>query len=161
MNPQPKVTSSALVVFAILHHVAQLLKYVTIFILPLSLFFGALTCVFFFLILHRGWCLVQDGQTDVTPGKAVGFCFIPIFSLYWIFVGIAGLPKQINRIAELRAAPDAKINPAFALVTCILTVSICLAPLADVFFIVVIWQIIGAIKVLEKKPQELPPPLAA
>ena len=151
MSTLPKVTSSGLVVFAILHHVALFFSVVTMFILPLSILFWAASAVFYFLILHRGWSLVQDGQTDVTPGRAVGFCFIPFYNLYWVFVGIAGLPKQLNRIADARGAPEAKINTAFALVSCICLVTVCLAPIAQIFDIVVIWQIIGVIKALETK----------
>jgi len=151
MNTIPKVTSSGLVVFAILHHVALFFEYVTVLIVPLSILFWVASAVFFFLILHRGWSLAQDGHTEVTPAKAVGFCFIPFFNLYWIFVGIAGLPNQLNRIADARGAPEAKINPAFALVSCICLVTICLSPIAQFFDIVVIWQIIGVIKALETK----------
>ncbi len=151
MNTLPKVTSSGLVVFAVLHHVALFLSFVTVLILPLSIMFWAASAVFYFLVLHRGWSLVQDGQTDVTPGRAVGFCFIPFYNLYWIFVGIAGLPKQINRVADAQGVPEAKINPAFALVSCICIATICFAPIGQIFDIVVIWQVIGAVKALENR----------
>ena len=59
--------------------------------------------------------------------------------------------KQLNRIADARGAPEAKINTAFALVSCIFLVTVCLAPIAQIFDIVVIWQIIGVIKALETK----------
>lgn len=151
MSTSLKISSSGLVAFAILHHVAVFLEMATVLVLPLSFTFWVISAVFFFMILHRGWQLVQDGQTDVTPGKAVGFCFIPFYNLYWIFVAVAGLPKQLNRVADARGVPEAKVNPAFALVSCICIVSICFSPIACFFDIVVIWQIIGVVKALEAR----------
>jgi hypothetical protein len=37
-----------------------------------------------------------------SPGKAVGFLFIPIFSFYWIFVAYGKLPDDINALARAR-----------------------------------------------------------
>ena len=81
----------------------------------------------------------------------MGFCFIPFYNFYWIFVGIAGLPKQLNRVAEARGVPEARINTAFALVSCICLLTVCCAPIGQAFDVVVIWQIIGVIKALENK----------
>ncbi|MES2982368.1 MAG: DUF4339 domain-containing protein [Verrucomicrobiota bacterium] len=63
----------------------------------------------FYIYLYRAWFCLQAGGPQTTPGKAVGFLFIPFFSIYWIFVGIYGLPKDWNRIVssydDLKAAP--------------------------------------------------------
>ena len=48
------------------------------------------------ILLYRFWCVIQDGEARTTPGKAVGFCFIPFFNLYWIYVAIVGLAKDMN-----------------------------------------------------------------
>ena len=42
--------------------------------------------VFKCILLYRLWKLVPPEQAATTPGKAVGFLFIPFFSLYWNFV---------------------------------------------------------------------------
>lgn len=68
--------------------------------------------VFYCMNLYRAWACLQPGGAQTTPGKAVGFMFIPFFSLYWVFVAINGLPKDWNRIVasyeDLKAAP--KLN---------------------------------------------------
>lgn len=160
MHSAPRTSSSGLVVFAILHHVALAISLVftiaslvdsydsttwTIF----SLVFAIPASVFASLILHRAWSAVQDGVTTVTPGKAVGFCYIPFFNLYWNFVAHVGLIKEINRLAEARGRPDQKSNEGFALTFSILTATICLAIAAAPFGVVFIWQAIGAVKDLE------------
>jgi hypothetical protein len=101
------------------------------------------------LILHRGWSAVQDGQADVTPGKAVGLGFIPFFGLYWNFVAHYGLMRQFNRLAEGRGRPDQKGTEGLALTYAILMATICLEPLGRIFRIVTIWQTIGAVKDVE------------
>ena len=121
MHSVPRTSSSGLIVFAILHHVAWAISLVfmtmsfadsydstmwTVF----SVLFSIPVAVFFALILHRGWSSVQDGVTNVTPGKAVGFGFIPFFGLYWNFVALVGLMKEFNRIADARGRPAQKVN---------------------------------------------------
>jgi hypothetical protein len=70
---------------------------------------GLLSGVFFCINLYRAWTCLQSGGAQTTPGKAVGFMFIPFFNLYWVFVAINGLPKDWNRIVssyeDLKAAP--------------------------------------------------------
>ena len=46
--------------------------------------------VFYFIMLYRLWQTVQDGRARTTPGKAIGFLFIPFFNIYWQFVAIWG-----------------------------------------------------------------------
>ena len=59
-------------------------------------FSGVPTLVFGSLILHKLWSLIPTHKARMTPGKAVGFLFIPIFNCYWIFVAIYGLAKALN-----------------------------------------------------------------
>jgi hypothetical protein len=160
MHNHPRTSSSGLVVFAILHHVALVVS--TIFTIAslvdsydssmwtaFAIIFAIPATVFASLILHRAWSAVQDGVTTVTPGKAVGFCFIPFFNLYWNFVAHVGLFKEVNRLAEARGRPDQKVNEGFALTFCILNATICLSIIAAPFAVVFIWQAIGAVKDLE------------
>ena len=55
-----------------------------------------LTLVFGCLILHKLWSLIPTHKARTTPGKAVGFLFIPFFNSYWLFVAIYGLAKALN-----------------------------------------------------------------
>jgi hypothetical protein len=160
MHPVPRTSSSGLIVFAILHHVAWAISLVFGIMsmadrydseLWLALMFAFLipAIVFYALILHRGWSAVQDGAASITPGKAVGFRFIPFFNLYWNFIAQVGLMKEFNRLAEARGRPDQKVNEGFALTTSVLAATICLVDVSRAFSIVVIWQTIGAVKDLE------------
>ena len=62
--------------------------------------FSILGFVAFFQFIYRCWRLIQDGHARTTPGKAIGFLFIPIFNIYWFFVAIYGLAKNLNEYGE-------------------------------------------------------------
>jgi hypothetical protein len=49
------------------------------------------------ILLFQFWKQVQDGNARTTPGKAIGFLFIPFYNLYWIFVAYWGLAKELKR----------------------------------------------------------------
>ena len=55
-----------------------------------------LTIVFGLRILHKLWSLIPTHKARTTPGKAVGFLFIPLFSLYWTFVAFYCLARELN-----------------------------------------------------------------
>ncbi len=56
--------------------------------------------VFQMILLYRAWTLVQRKGVASTPGKAVGFIFIPLFNFYWVFVAYRGLAVELNRTAK-------------------------------------------------------------
>lgn len=60
---------------------------------PMGLFSG-LTFIHF---LYKSWAAVHVEDARTTPGKAIGFLFIPIYSVYWIFQVIPGLATDLNK----------------------------------------------------------------
>jgi hypothetical protein len=80
-----------------------------------------LSTIFFYMNLYRAWSCLAAGAPRTSPGKAIGFLFIPFFNLYWLFVAIAGLPKDWNRIVasyeDLRNAP--RLSEGVFLMFCI------------------------------------------
>jgi hypothetical protein len=61
--------------------------------------FGIVMTVYPFVLLAKMWGSIQDGITTVTPGKAIGFMFIPFFNLYWIFKAWGGFAEEYNGFA--------------------------------------------------------------
>ncbi|MEM1030728.1 MAG: hypothetical protein AAGN82_10280 [Myxococcota bacterium] len=53
-----------------------------------------------FLLVHRMWRGIQDSQARMTPGRAVGFTFIPLFNLYWVFEVFPGFATDYNAYLE-------------------------------------------------------------
>jgi len=66
------------------------------FLFILIVIVSVLALVFSLILLYRYWAVMQPYTKRTTPGKAVGFLFIPIFNFYWIFVAYYGLAKDID-----------------------------------------------------------------
>jgi hypothetical protein len=50
-----------------------------------------------FVVIYKMWAAIRGGNARTSPGKAVGFLFIPFFNLYWLFQVWAGFPTDYNK----------------------------------------------------------------
>ncbi|ERN41284.1 hypothetical protein KR51_00021740 [Rubidibacter lacunae KORDI 51-2] len=84
--------------------------------------FGVITAwVLSLVMLHEFWKTIQDGgRARTTPGKAVGFLFIPFFNFYWKFVAFWGLAKDMNQYIKSRGIRGQRIEEELVLALCIL-----------------------------------------
>jgi len=66
------------------------------------LYWGCLLLIgcFHLMFIYRGWRLIQGREVDVTPGLAVMLLFVPIANLFWGFVAVYGLAKNLNAFAR-------------------------------------------------------------
>lgn len=67
--------------------------------------------IVFLVLLYKAWSCIQDGFARTTPGKAVGFLFIPFFNFYWLFQALPGFADDYNSYlhrANIPAAPMAR-----------------------------------------------------
>lgn len=59
--------------------------------------------IYWLFWLHKTYKEIRahtPGATEITPGKAVGFMFIPFFNLYWFFRVMIDMPRAIRRMQE-------------------------------------------------------------
>ena len=62
------------------------------FVVPVLI--TAVFTILFWTILHyRCWRALPAKYSRATPGKAVGFMFIPIYNFYWAFISFVALPR--------------------------------------------------------------------
>ncbi|MDO4576185.1 MAG: hypothetical protein Q4D98_13340 [Planctomycetia bacterium] len=85
-----------------------------------ALVFGIFSLVFQMKLLYRCWLLIQDGYARTTPGKAIGFLFLPIFNFYWIFVAYYGLVEDMNAYVRRHGLNVPQVKGMLPLVACIL-----------------------------------------
>jgi hypothetical protein len=76
-----------------------------------------------YILLYRFWSLIQDGKARTSPGVAVGFCFIPLFNLYWMYVAWVGLAKDMNLYCRERNINCVGVNEDLALAWFIVTLT--------------------------------------
>jgi hypothetical protein len=72
---------------------------------------------------YKIWESIQDGFARTSPGKAVGFLFIPIFNLYWIFQVIWGFSKDYNAYVGRNHIATKKLPEGLFLAGSVLTLT--------------------------------------
>jgi len=116
--------------------------------------------VMLYILLYRSWKAIQDSSARTTPGKAVGFLFIPFYNFYWIFQAWYGFAQDYNSYIERHAVTASKLNQGLFLAYCILSVCsaipvigyVALVPVI-VIFVIIINATINAVNAL---PIDLP-----
>jgi len=79
--------------------------------------------VLMYIYIYRMWWMLPVSYARTSPGKAVGFCFIPFFNLYWVFVAYYGWSKDYNRFLQETGRPYARrMSEGLFLTMCIFIV---------------------------------------
>lgn len=47
-------------------------------------------------MIYKMWAAIQDGNASVSPAKAVGFLFVPVFNIYWALYMFTGFAEDYN-----------------------------------------------------------------
>ena len=118
----------ALVPLAVLHHVTAGLALLAMLINVLnpgaiSNFIGvSQLCAFgfFSVIVRRGWAGIDGGADRLSPAKAQGFLWIPLYNFYWVFPALVSLASQTNAKADAEQIPAGRITRGFGLVIAVL-----------------------------------------
>jgi hypothetical protein len=74
----------------------------------LFVFYGGVVMM---VLWYKMWAAIQDGHARATPGKAIGFLFIPFFNLYWAFQAIWGWAKDYNAYTARHGLANAPKMP--------------------------------------------------
>ena len=74
-------------------------------------------------LTYQMWSSIQDGQTRVSPSRAVGFMFIPFYNFYWLFRIVWGFSVEYNRYLRRHAIPIRPLPESLFLVYCIMCVT--------------------------------------
>jgi len=104
------------------------------------------------ILLYQFWKLVQDGNARTTPGKAVGFLFIPFYNFYWMFIAYWGLANELKRYISVHCdeTGEEKIRRPKAFLSFLMALS----PFISSVFIVT-YLLIFAISISLQSPEFL------
>jgi hypothetical protein len=112
----------------------------------------------FAIWLYQSWSSVPpdmrytDGGKAVTPGTAAGYCFIPFFNLYWIFVANVGLCDAINR-SLLAKGGAARAPKGLAIAACVTyIIPYCNVLISPILATVFMFMLDGARKEMIARP---------
>jgi hypothetical protein len=54
------------------------------------------------MLFYKMWAAIRDSQTSISPAKAVGFLFIPVFNIYWALLMLTGFAEDYNAFIQRR-----------------------------------------------------------
>ena len=126
--------------------------------------------VFWCILLYRQWSLLQGHGARVTPGKAVGFGFIPFYCFYWWFVAYAGLATDTNRRLKEIGTNAKRMSFGLAVTDCILGIlsstigfipvigAALTVPIMIIGFILVVQQRDCVLAIMEERTETLQQP---
>jgi len=134
------------------------------------------TTVFWCILLYRQWSLLQGHGARVTPGKAVGFGFIPFYCFYWWFVAYAGLATDTNSHLKKVGITGKGMSFGLAVTDCVVSVLACTiglvpqigavltVPYMIIGFILAVQQrdcVLAILKYRTEQLQPAPPPYSS
>lgn len=95
-----------------------------VWILSVGLVVGVVAAsVYWHVFLYKMWDQAQAITDRATPGRAVGFLFIPFFNFYWQFVAYLHLARAMNtRLAQMGAPRKMRIGDGLVIAACVLTI---------------------------------------
>lgn len=78
--------------------------------------------VLYCMILHKCWSLIPREWARTSPDLAIGLMFVPLFNMYWVFVAMHGLARDLNRLLDELGLSGPRVNETLTLSYCILIV---------------------------------------
>ena len=76
--------------------------------------FALAAFVLLVVLVYKIWAALPPESARTTPGKAVGFLFIPLFNFYWYFVALFGWTEDFRRYAREQNFPGPRPSPSVA-----------------------------------------------
>lgn len=74
-------------------------------------------------IIYHCWAAIQDGgRARTKPAEAIGFLFIPLFNIYWIFVAYKGLAEDMNNYQLMRNFNHRRVDEGLPLTFCVMSI---------------------------------------
>jgi predicted Zn finger-like uncharacterized protein len=87
-------------------------------------------------LFYKMWAAIQDDRASVSPAKAVGFLFIPVFNIYWALLMVTGFAEDYNAFIQRRSIKAKDLSFALFLIYAfmfILAATVLTTPMICVF----------------------------
>lgn len=73
-------------------------------------------------LVHRMWTAIQGGRARTTPGKAVGYLFVPFYNFYWVFQAFPGWAQDYNLTVREHGLAVPRMPEGLATTYCVLLI---------------------------------------
>lgn len=129
-----------------------------LFFVPyLNVLLSILGVVYALKLHYKCWSAIPTNYARTTPGKAVGYMFIPFYSLYWVWPSVNGLADDCLTFAKSKGIRGFDSIRHLGLVLTILVYF----PIPIIFFVV--WllfyqrvtHVLNGIKMMDMPPQQI------
>ena len=87
-------------------------------------------------LFYKMWAAIQDDQASLSPAKAVGFLFIPVFNIYWALLMVTGFVEDYNAFIRRWSVKTSNLPMSLFLIYAfafILTATVLTTPMICVF----------------------------
>ena len=109
------------------------------------------------LVFHyKAWQAIQDGYATTSAAKAVGYLFIPMYNLYWLFRSLYGFANDYNDYIKRREIKTKKLPVLLYFYQCVLIIIFSISTRFEsdgavlVMFIALVWLYINLIIIVNK-----------
>lgn len=72
------------------------------------------------MLFYKMWAAIKDSQTTISPGRAVGFLFVPVFNIYWALLMLTGFTEDCNSFIIRRSIRAEKLPMTLFLIYAVL-----------------------------------------
>lgn len=128
-------------------------------ILAIAVLMAIIGGIIMMTLVYKMWASIQDGYARTSPGKALGFMFIPLFNLYWAFQVFPGFAHDFNAFAA-RHSINAPHLPAGLFTTYVILCLLAAIPVIGLFLVpinffvglIMVSKICDAVNSIPEKP---------
>lgn len=75
------------------------------------------------MLFYKMWAAIKDSQPSISPGRAVGFLFIPVFNIYWALLMLTGFTEDYNSFIIRRSIRAVRLPMTLFLIYAVLFMS--------------------------------------
>ena len=72
------------------------------------------------VLFYKMWAAIKDSQPSISPGRAVGFLFIPVFNIYWALLMLTGFTEDYNSFIIRRSIRAGRLPMTLFLIYAVL-----------------------------------------
>lgn len=78
-------------------------------VFSIGLFLTMLVSIAMLVLIWNMWSAIQDGHTRISPRRAVGLLFIPLFNIGWVLGVLGAFPQEYNAFRNRHSVQSAPL----------------------------------------------------